>query len=339
MAVFRGFWEKVRRLGTGDAALGRTSGGNASTQAPALAAKAVQPEMVAPLSTPRHEPAGVTSPDAPSAKPVVTAKAKQQPTTRRGVSSLVGDLADNVIDVGENVVLRGEISGRGNVIRIGATRNPQQITIKIYGNGNRITIGNRSLMQSLVVEVGSRRWHSSRSELSIGSYFSIGSKGRFLLPNSGNVIRIGDNCMFSKSVQLRGGEYPHMVFDRNTGAFLDESDGIFIGDHAWIGESVFIAKAVTIPRDCIVGAHSVVTKRFEDENAVIAGNPAKVVKRGVQWVATEFVLGTDYPDLEPAFRAARMNQINEAEKRADLEIEEAAKAAKPGIVDADPQER
>lgn len=96
--------------------------------------------------------------------------------------------------------------------------------------------------------------------------------------------------MFSSSVQLRGGEYPHLIFGKETGQYLDQPEGIFVGNHAWIGEGVFIAKAVTIPAESIVGARSVVTKRFDEENTVIAGNPARVVKRGVQWVANEFVL-------------------------------------------------
>lgn len=250
----------------------------------------------------------LTDPEGPLAP-----SARTPNSALRGQSSLVGDLTDNIIEIGENVRVRGEIRGRGNVIRIGPTRNPQQVFIKIHGNGNRIIIGKRSLMQSLVVEIGTERWRSSRTELTIGDHFSIGSKGRIIMPNSGNLIRIGDNCMFSKSIQLRGGEFPHMIFDRETGEYLDESDGIFIGDHAWIGEGAFISKAVTIPRECIVGARSVVTKRFDEENVVIAGNPARIVKRGVQWVATEFALDTDYPDLQHSFRASRMNQINHEE--------------------------
>jgi len=43
-------------------------------------------------------------------------------------------------------------------------------------------------------------------------------------------------------------------------------------------------KNVTIPNECIVGAGSVVTKRFDKEYCVIAGNPARVVRENVQWV-------------------------------------------------------
>lgn len=227
---------------------------------------------------------------------------------------LSGDVEANQIEVAANIALTGEIRGRGNIVRIGDTRNLQKVHLIIHGNGNVVTIGRRSLLQSLRIEIGSKRWCSSRSRLTIGENFSIGSRGRFLLPNSGNVVEIGDNCMFSNSVQLRGGEYPHLIFDKETGANLDLSDGIFIGNHVWVGEGAFLGKSVSIPDDCIVGARSVVTKRFDQSNAVIAGNPARLVKSGVQWVANEFVLQADHPDLLDEFSDSQLNRINLAER-------------------------
>ena len=240
-------------------------------------------------------------------------EALAEPVNMAVAPSLIADFSANTIEIGENITVIGEVRGRGNVIRIEGTRNPQRIVLRVYGNGNTVSIGKRSLMHNLLVEIGTKRWRSSRTRLQIGEYFSIGSKGRFILPNSGNVIEIGNQCMFSSSVQIRAGEYPHLIFDKESGAYLDESEGIFIGDHVWVGEEVFIAKAVSIPSECIVGARSVVTKRFTEENAVIAGNPARVVKRGVQWVSTEFMLDAAYPDLRLTFDKARISQINRAE--------------------------
>ena len=44
-----------------------------------------------------------------------------------------------------------------------------------------------------------------------------------------------------------------------------------------------ILKNSTIPSNCVVGAHSLVTKKFTEENAVIARNPAKTVKKSITW--------------------------------------------------------
>ncbi|BEV01863.1 hypothetical protein NSDW_29570 [Novosphingobium olei] len=234
-----------------------------------------------------------------------------------GVINLDGDLDDNSIQIGQNITVSGTVRGSGNVIRIAPTRNPQKIHIAIYGNNNKVTIGPRSLLQSMKVEIGSPRWRCSRARLKIGRGFSIGSRGRLILANSGNVMEIGDNCMFSSGITLRGGEYPHLLFDKNTGEYLDVSDGIFIGNHVWIGEGVFVSKAVTIPHECIVGAKSVVTKRFEEENCVIAGNPARIVKRGIQWVANEYSLASDFDAGQDSFEESNLRRINRAEAAHD----------------------
>lgn len=52
---------------------------------------------------------------------------------------------------------------------------------------------------------------------------------------------------------------------------------VIIEDNVWIGEGVCILPGVTIGKNCIIGANSVVTKSFP-KNSVIAGVPAKLIK-------------------------------------------------------------
>lgn len=52
---------------------------------------------------------------------------------------------------------------------------------------------------------------------------------------------------------------------------------VLIGDNVWIGEGVVVLPNVSIGKNCIIGANSVVTKSFQD-NCVIAGNPAKLIR-------------------------------------------------------------
>ena len=53
-----------------------------------------------------------------------------------------------------------------------------------------------------------------------------------------------------------------------------------IGDDCWIGTNVRICKGVTIGDNSIVAACSVVTKDVP-ANCIVAGNPAKIVKTGI----------------------------------------------------------
>lgn len=55
---------------------------------------------------------------------------------------------------------------------------------------------------------------------------------------------------------------------------------IIIGENCWIGTNVRICKGVTIGDNSIVAACSVVTKDVP-ANCIVAGNPAKIVKTGI----------------------------------------------------------
>lgn len=53
---------------------------------------------------------------------------------------------------------------------------------------------------------------------------------------------------------------------------------IDIGENCWIGMNCMILPGVKLANHIIVGAGSVVTKSFDEENIIIAGNPAKKIK-------------------------------------------------------------
>jgi acetyltransferase-like isoleucine patch superfamily enzyme len=53
---------------------------------------------------------------------------------------------------------------------------------------------------------------------------------------------------------------------------------VIIGDDVWIGANAVILPGVTIGRHCVVAAGAVVTKDVPD-NTIVAGVPAKIIKR------------------------------------------------------------
>lgn len=96
-------------------------------------------------------------------------------------------------------------------------------------------------------------------------------------------MRIGDNCMFGQDIKFMLGDH-HSVIDINTNKCVNAPrKGINIGNHVWIARNVRLMKNVTISDNTIVGADSVVTKEFKEQNCIIAGVPAKVVKNNVNW--------------------------------------------------------
>src|SRR5437763_1952365 len=52
---------------------------------------------------------------------------------------------------------------------------------------------------------------------------------------------------------------------------------ITIGDYAYIGSEIRIAPGGEVPARCVVGIGSVITKKLEGENNLIAGVPARVI--------------------------------------------------------------
>jgi len=60
---------------------------------------------------------------------------------------------------------------------------------------------------------------------------------------------------------------------------------IIIGENVWIGSNARICKGVTIGDNAIIAANSVLTKSVP-ANSVVAGNPAKIVKEGIDELTT-----------------------------------------------------
>jgi len=59
---------------------------------------------------------------------------------------------------------------------------------------------------------------------------------------------------------------------------------IHIGEHCYIGSAVRFAPGSSIGNNIIVGLGSIVTGKFNnDENAIISGHPAKIVKKNYDW--------------------------------------------------------
>lgn len=63
------------------------------------------------------------------------------------------------------------------------------------------------------------------------------------------------------------------VFEKGT----DFVGKIIIGDNCFIGANSTILPGVSLGENVIVGAGNIVTKTFETNGIVVAGNPAKIV--------------------------------------------------------------
>ena len=64
---------------------------------------------------------------------------------------------------------------------------------------------------------------------------------------------------------------------------IEREKGIFVGNKVWIGSGAKIYQGTRIPRGCIIASDSIVRGVFTEENTIIAGNLARIIKRNITW--------------------------------------------------------
>ncbi|HIP76269.1 MAG TPA: hypothetical protein EYH12_03885 [Psychromonas hadalis] len=64
---------------------------------------------------------------------------------------------------------------------------------------------------------------------------------------------------------------------------------ITIGEHCYIGSAVRFAPGSSVGDNCIVGLGSILVKKSNTKNAIIAGNPAKVIRENFDWETKEYI--------------------------------------------------
>lgn len=100
----------------------------------------------------------------------------------------------------------------------------------------------------------------------------------FCMIFSASRVRCGRNTLIAAYTYLVGGGHD---LDRTDLAIIDQarpSQGIAIGPNCWLGAGVTVLDGVTVGRDAVIGANSVVTRDVEDF-AVAAGSPAATIRR------------------------------------------------------------
>ncbi len=151
---------------------------------------------------------------------------------------------------------------------------------------NFAKIGNQSVINANFV------FEKQSGEISVGSRSFIGGCTFICIDR----IEIGDDVMFAWGSTIMDNNAHSLVWEERQNDVLDWKRGldegktgfyknwngvrhapIIIKNKAWIGFNCIILKGVTIGEGAVVGAGSVVTESVPDY-AVVAGNPAKIVK-------------------------------------------------------------
>lgn len=146
--------------------------------------------------------------------------------------------------------------------------------ISIQGSNNVIMIGKKAVIRGRILIKGNNQ------KVIFGKHTT--TQSCYILCQECCNIEIGDWCMFSRDIEIRTTD-AHSVVDLKTRERINKSASVKIGNHVWVGVGSLISKGSQIPNDSIVGAYSFVNKKFTDENVLIAGTPAKIIRHGLTW--------------------------------------------------------
>lgn len=190
--------------------------------------------------------------------------------------------------IGKNVVVSGTVKiklGSNSFIQINDGARISGETHLTVENNSNVIIGKKCIISN-----GGLLAYKS---IIIGDRVNLGDRTS-IISNIEAPIKIGDDCLFSHDIQVRSGD-GHTIFDLEKHMSLLEEKQRFvnIGNHVWCGSSVTIIHNADIGSGCVIGTGSLVNKKFNC-NELIAGRPAKVIRKKIVWEDEDGLEWKDY---------------------------------------------
>ncbi len=168
------------------------------------------------------------------------------------------------VQYGKNLLLKGVpviFNKSGAKLIIG-----DNCTIKSSFFSNLVGLYSRSIIVT----------RTSEAEIYIGN--NVGISGATIYARKGVVI--GDNTLIGGNVKILDNDFHPIEVEARLADDKRKigTKEIHIGKNCFIGCNSLILKGTVLGDGCVVGAGAVVSGKFED-NCVIVGNPARVIKR------------------------------------------------------------
>lgn len=170
--------------------------------------------------------------------------------------------------------------GKNNIIDIHKSAYARRVSFDIFGDNNTIQIGEGCCLHNFKIIIGFPNCPIENCVVTIGKNTNF-RQTSIQLGESNSRVDIGSNCTFAHGIEVSCTDH-HSILDAD-GNLTNIGKYVSIGSNVWVCRGVTIMKNTTIPNGCVVATRSVVTRNFDQENCIIAGNPAKIVKENIGW--------------------------------------------------------
>lgn len=178
---------------------------------------------------------------------------------------------------------------------IDAPAGLNNVHVQFFGKNNHVVLHKLSNLRNTLIEFkGDNGSFQIGEKAGIFGTFRIGYDSQIKIGNgttSTNAVYvtcaektnivIGNDCMFATNNQIRTDD-SHGIYDVNTGKRVNPSKNITVGNHVWVAYGATILGGSEIGNGSVVGAYSLVKKAIPN-NCVVAGIPAKVIKKDIFW--------------------------------------------------------
>lgn len=223
------------------------------------------------------------------------------------------------------VVLHGDqitdyADDNGNRI-IGTPDAPATASIEFRSNDCTITFASGSRFQAQVfflrersqITIGPGSLLRGRAMLGADSAIVLGVDvysgfNVQITTAEGCTVHIGNDVMIANDCRIRADD-SHPIYDGVTGARINHSASITIGEHVWIGQEVFLMPGASVASGSVVGARSMVTRSHPvPANVLAIGTPARVHRRNIHWLRKHLQMDSDVPaTIDPVFAAPELS--------------------------------
>lgn len=179
----------------------------------------------------------------------------------------------------KNTVIKGrgriELVNGARHINIGQSKQSRKTTIIFFDRSSTLILHNNvQISGGCVIKI----WNNAVVDLGAKCNINVNT-----CIDSTTMISIGTGSLISAECYMMDTDWHTIKLNNKVHNY---NEPVKIGKHVWIGLRATILKGTYIPDNTIIGANSLVSRKFDKSAVLIAGNPAHEIQDNIYWDAS-----------------------------------------------------